>query len=323
MTAATVRTGGHVPVMLDQVLEILRPRDGAIIVDGTFGDGGYTEAFLDAADCRVWAIDRDPDAIRRGRALQQRHPGRLTLVEGCFGDMEQLVEAADVDVVAFDLGVSSPQIDDPERGFSFQHDGPLDMRMAPTGPTAADSVNGAEESELADAIFRFGEERRARRVAHAIVEARRVGPITRTAQLADIVCSAVRRARDGIHPATRTFQALRIRVNDEMGELRRGLEAAETLLAPGGRLAVVAFHSLEDRAVKTFLRDRSGRTPRPSRHQPDTAIAMADATFKVLDGKALRPDDAEIRANPRARSARLRAAERTTAPPRPREAGQW
>jgi 16S rRNA (cytosine1402-N4)-methyltransferase len=319
MMPASTHNGGHVPVMLEQVVEILRPRDGAIIVDGTFGGGGYSRAFLEAADCRVWAIDRDPEALRRGEALRRRYADRLTLVQGRFGDMDRLVEVSDVDGVALDLGVSSHQIDDPARGFSFQHDGPLDMRMTQEGPTAADIVNRSTESDLADTIHRLGEERRARRVARAIVEARRAGPITRTAQLADIISAVVPRSRDGIHPATRTFQALRIWVNDEIGELRRGLEAAERLLAAGGRIVVVAFHSLEDRAVKEFLRDRSGRAPHPSRHQPELSSDGHPPTFKLLDGKARRPDIAEIEANPRARSARLRAAERTSASAWPRE----
>jgi len=313
------RAGGHVPVMIDQVLAVLEPRDGAIVVDGTFGAGGYSRAFLDAAQCRVWAIDRDPAAVRRGQDLAQAYGDRLTIVEGCFGDMADLLGLDEVDGVALDLGLSSPQIDDPARGFSFQHDGPLDMRMTPEGPSAADMVNTLPEDELADIIYRYGEERRSRAVARAIVAARRVAPITRTGALSTIVAGAVPRAKDGLHPATRTFQALRIYVNDELGELQRGLEAAEAMLVAGGRLAVVAFHSLEDRAVKNFLRDRGGRAPRPSRHHPVAPDTPA-ATFRLLGGKAVRPGADEIAANPRARSARLRAAERTTAPAWPGEA---
>jgi 16S rRNA (cytosine1402-N4)-methyltransferase len=312
--------GGHVPVLIDRVLAILAPRDGAILIDGTFGTGGYSRAMLDAAQCRVWAIDRDPDAVRRGADLAPDYPGRFTIVEGCFGDMAELLGLENVDGVALDLGVSSPQIDDPARGFSFQHDGPLDMRMSTDGPSAADIVNSMPEGELADIIYQYGEERRSRAVARAIAAARREAPITRTGALATIVAGAVPRAKDGLHPATRTFQALRIYVNDEIGELRRGLEAAEAMLAAGGRLAVVAFHSLEDRTVKDFLRSRSGRAPRPSRHHPAADADTPAATFRLLGGKALRPDADEIATNPRARSARLRAAERTAAPAWPHEA---
>ncbi|WP_374441590.1 16S rRNA (cytosine(1402)-N(4))-methyltransferase RsmH [Stella sp.] len=305
----------HVPVMLPEVLDALAPRAGGIYVDGTFGAGGYSRAILDAAPCRVWGIDRDPEAVARGRALAERYPGRLDVVEGRFGEMDRLLGergVAAVDGVTLDLGVSSPQIDTPERGFSFRQDGPLDMRMGSDGPTAADLVATTEERDMADIIFRYGEERHARRVARAIVAARAEGPITRTSALAEIVRRAVPRSNDGIDPATRTFQALRIAVNDEMGELERGLDAAERLLAPGGRLAVVAFHSLEDRTVKAFLRGRSGAGGEGSRHLPPTARAAA--SFRLLGGRAVRPSDAECRANPRARSARLRAAERTHAP---------
>jgi len=315
MTPSALHTsGGHVPVMIDRVLAILAPRDGAILVDGTFGAGGYSRAFLDAARCRVWAIDRDPEAVRRGATLARDYPDRFALVEGRFGDMADLLGLREVDGIALDLGVSSPQIDDPARGFSFQQDGPLDMRMTPPGPSAADVVNARSEAELADIIFRYGEERHSRAVARAIVAARRDAPITRTGALAAIVAGAVPRSGDGLHPATRTFQALRIYVNDEIGELQRGLEAAEVMLAAGGRLAVVAFHSLEDRTVKNFLRSRSGRAPRPSRHRPAAGAESPAPTFRLLGGKALRPDADEVAANPRARSARLRAAERTAAP---------
>ena len=303
----------HIPVMRGEVLEALAPAAGGIYVDGTFGAGGYTRALLDAADCRVWALDRDPAAIAGGAALEAEYAGRLHLTEGRFGDMADLLPVRDVQGVVLDLGVSSMQIDDPARGFSFQGDGPLDMRMDKDGPTAADLVNTSEEGALADLIYRYGEERRSRRVARAIVAARREAPITTTRRLAEIVRRAVPTANDGIDPATRTFQALRIRVNDELGELDRGLAAAEILLAPGGRLAVVSFHSLEDRAVKVFLRARSGGAARPSRHRPEGTTARAP-TFRLLTRKARRPGAVEIAANPRARSARLRAAERTDAP---------
>jgi len=250
-------SAAHVPVLLAEVLAALAPRDGAILVDGTFGRGGYAEALLAAADTRVYAIDRDPEAIAHGEAMAARHGGRLVMIHGRFGDMDRLLAgrgASPVDGVALDVGVSSPQIDDPSRGFSFRADGPLDMRMEKSGASAADLVNDASEQELAQAIATLGEERHARRVARAIVEARRAGPLARTLELAEIVRRVVPRAKDGIDPATRTFQALRLRVNDELGELGRGLAAAESILRPGGRIAVVSFHSLEDRVVKRFLR---------------------------------------------------------------------
>ncbi|MBK1837806.1 16S rRNA (cytosine(1402)-N(4))-methyltransferase RsmH [Azospirillum sp. YIM B02556] len=313
----------HIPVLLDEVLAALSPRDGGLYVDGTFGAGGYSRALLQSSSCRVIGIDRDPAAIERGRALAQEFPGRLEVIEGRFGDMDRLLGdellaghgVEKVDGVALDVGVSSPQIDEPERGFSFRFDGPLDMRMGRDGPTAADVVNTAGEAELADIIYHLGEERMARRVARAIVAARREAPIERTARLAEIIRSVVPKGKgDGIDPATRSFQALRIHVNDELGELRRGLSAAESLLAPGGRLAVVSFHSLEDREVKAFLRERSSPPPSPSRHTPVTAVAEHHASFRLLSRKPVDPSEAEARNNPRARSARLRAAERTEAP---------
>ena len=253
----------HIPVLMREVVDALQPRDGGRYVDGTFGAGGYTTAMLDRADCQVIAIDRDPDAIGAGRALAERYAPRLRLIEGRFGDMADLLSAEgvdDVDGVALDLGVSSMQFDQADRGFSFRASGPLDMRMEKNGPSAADLVNDADEAELADIIFRYGEERRSRRVARAIVEARKTKRIETTGELAEIVRRAVGpQGRDESDPATRTFQALRIAVNDELGELERGLAAAEQVLAPGGRLAVVSFHSLEDRAVKEFV--RSPRRP--------------------------------------------------------------
>ncbi|MBP2315281.1 16S rRNA (cytosine(1402)-N(4))-methyltransferase RsmH [Azospirillum soli] len=308
----------HVPVLLNEVVAALAPRDGGVYVDGTFGAGGYTRAILEAANCRVWGIDRDPQAIERGRQLAAAYPGRLEIVEGRFGDMGSLLAARgveSVDGVALDIGVSSPQIDEPERGFSFRFDGPLDMRMGRDGPTAADVVNTAEQDELADIIFHYGEERMARRVARAIVAARKDAPIERTRQLAEIVRSVVPKGKgDAIDPATRTFQALRIHVNDELGELRRGLAAAESLLKPGGRLAVVSFHSLEDREVKTFLKERSSPPPSPSRHAPTAPADARAPSFRLLSRKPIGPTEAEASSNPRARSARLRAAERTAAP---------
>ncbi len=305
--------GGHVPVLLDEVLEALAPRDGAIYVDATFGAGGYSRAILDSADCAVWGLDRDPEAIAEGRSLAESYDGRLTLVEGRFGEMDDLVTARPIDGIALDLGVSSMQLDRPERGFSFRADGPLDMRMGGSGPSAADLVNGCPEAELADIIYRYGEERRSRRIARAIVEARRSERIERTLQLAEIVRAAVKPRGETIHPATRTFQALRIAVNDELAEIDAGLAAAERLLAPGGRLAVVAFHSLEDRKVKSFLRTRSGALPRTSRHLPATTQVDRAPTFELLLKGARKPTATEISVNPRARSARLRAARRTSA----------
>lgn len=309
----------HVPVMLADVLDVLKPRDGGIYVDGTFGAGGYTRAILGAADCAVLAIDRDPNAILRGRALESEFAGRLTLIEGCFGDMERLVRAlghASVDGVVLDIGVSSMQIDEAERGFSFQKDGPLDMRMGGEGPSAADVVNGYEESELARIIAVYGEEKRARAVARAIVKAREEAELHRTFELADLVAGVIgRKAQDKIHPATRTFQALRIFVNDELGELARGLSGAESLLHEGGRLAVVTFHSLEDRTVKRFLTERTGRAGRPNRYMP--AVEEEAPSFDEIARKARKAADAEVEINARARSAKLRAAIRTTAAPRP------
>ena len=307
---------GHRPVLLTEVLEALAPKDGATYVDGTFGGGGYTRALLQAAACRVVGIDRDPDAIAAGAELAAGAGGRLTLIEGRFGDMDRLLGAAGVaavDGVALDVGVSSMQLDRAERGFSFQADGPLDMRMAQAGTSAADVVNQADERELAGIIKTYGEEPRARGIARAIARARARAPIRRTRELAEIVAGVVRGA-PGQHPATRTFQALRIHVNDELGELARGLAAAERILKPHGRLAVVAFHSLEDRIVKRFLAERCGRTPGRSRHLPQGAERTRAATFRLLFGGARQPGETEIAGNPRARSARLRAAERTEAP---------
>jgi len=307
----------HTPVLLDEVIDLLQPRSGAVYVDGTFGGGGYAKALLAAADCFVWGLDRDPDAISRGEALVREHGGRLSLIHGRFGDLAELLAeraVTAVDGVAFDLGVSSPQIDDPGRGFSFRAEGPLDMRMEQSGPSAADVVNEMEMDDLKGLIRAFGEERRATAVARAIVHARTSGPITSTSQLARIVRSAVPAARDGLDPATRTFQALRIFVNNELNELDRGLAGAERVLNAGGRLAVVSFHSLEDRRVKQFLRERGGRAPAVSRHLPE-AVPKAPPSFNVITTRPIRPQPAEIERNSRARSARLRAGERTVAPP--------
>jgi 16S rRNA (cytosine1402-N4)-methyltransferase len=303
----------HIPVLMNEVVDALAPRAGGRYLDGTFGAGGYTTAILDRADCQVIAIDRDPDAIAAGRALAEQYAPRLRLIEGRFGDMAELLSAEgveDVDGVTLDLGVSSMQFDQSERGFSFRNSGPLDMRMEKNGTSAADLVNKTEEAELADIFWRYGEERKSRRVAHAIVERRREKPIETTGELAEIVRRAVGpSARDESDPATRAFQALRIAVNDELGELERGLAAAEAVLAPGGRLAIVSFHSLEDRAVKEFVRARAGRTPSPSRHAPPRGEEKA-ATLRDLSRKPVLPSEEEVHSNPRSRSARLRVAEK-------------
>jgi 16S rRNA (cytosine1402-N4)-methyltransferase len=303
----------HIPVLLDEVIHALAITPGAEIVDGTFGAGGYSEAIL-AGGARVYAFDRDPDALSEGADLAGRSGGALRLYSACFSDMDDVLHAdgiASVDGVVLDIGVSSMQLDRAERGFSFQKDGPLDMRMAQDGMSAADFVNEADEGEIADIIYRYGEEHRSRRIARAIVAAR---PISTTAQLAAIVRKAVgHKPGAPKDPATRAFQAIRIHVNRELDELNEGLEAAEKLLKPGGRLAVVTFHSLEDRIVKQFLRRRSGGEGAGSRHIPTVAPAGPAPTFEKAD-KAIRPSDAEVNRNPRARSATLRSATRSSAP---------
>jgi 16S rRNA (cytosine1402-N4)-methyltransferase len=311
---------GHIPVMLNPVLDAIAPANGDVLIDGTFGGGGYARAFLDHADCRVLGIDRDPVAVARGRQLESEYPGRFDVVQGRYSEMEEamrLHEIRTVNGVVFDLGLSSFQIDDPMRGFSFQGDGPLDMRMEGEGMTAAEFVNSADEHVIADTIWRYGEDRRSRAIARAIIAAREESPIESTRVLADIVARAVGGGAKGrIHPATHTFQALRIHINEELGpdgELARGLRAAERVLAPEGRLAVVSFHSLEDRTVKQFLTQRSGRSAGESRHLPPAAPPPAP-TFRPLFRGVRKPEAGEISANPRARSARLRAAVRTTAP---------
>ena len=319
------RPVAHVPVLLAEVLEALSPAVGAVFADATYGDGGYARALLGAADCRVVALDRDPDAVQRATEEARLWGGRLTVVPGRFGDMGALLPAhgfpaGTLGGVAMDLGLSSLQLADSARGFSFRRDGPLDMRMTPEGLSAADVVNTLPEDELAGVLARLGGERFARRIARAVTEARGRAPIRRTRELADLVARTVppeRRTAPGavaIHPATRTFQALRIYVNDELVELRRGLAAAELLLAPQGRLAVVSFHSLEDREVKRFLAARSGREPRASRHAPPPAGAEPEPSFRVPERSPRVPSAAEVAANPRARSAKLRWGVRTDAP---------
>jgi 16S rRNA (cytosine1402-N4)-methyltransferase len=299
---------GHLPVMLKEVVAAIAPKDGGHYVDGTFGGGGYARAILEAADCRVLGIDRDPEAIARGQALVAHFAGRLTLVEGEFSRLEEFTDTTDG--VMLDLGVSSFQFDTPARGFSFREEGPLDMRMSLSGESAADLVNTASERDLSGIIAHYGEEKNARRIARAIIAAR---PIATTTQLAKVVSEAQGPAalRFAIHPATRTFQALRIRVNDELGELERGLDAALAVLAPKARLAVVSFHSLEDRIVKQFLTRHSQARPRSSRHAPDSGADAA--ALKLLTKSPQTPSAEEIHHNPRARSAKLRFAERLAA----------
>ena len=309
-------TAPHIPVLLDEVLEALAPQPGDVIVDATFGAGGYTRALL-GAGATVHAFDRDPDAIALGSAWPdtRERPPRLQLHLRRFSEMvAALAEAgvARVDGVVMDIGVSSMQLDQPERGFAFSANGPLDMTMSRSGPTAADFVNEAPEAEIADVLYRYGEERQSRRVARAIVAAR---PLSTTGELAQVVRKALG-YRPGApkDPATRSFQAIRIHVNGELDELETGLSAAERVLAAGGRLAVVTFHSLEDRIVKRFLREASGSEARASRHMPDAPASVAPVFEKV--SKAVRPSESEILRNPRARSATLRAAVRTAAPAR-------
>jgi len=313
------RRKSHQPVLLGEVLEVLSPRERGIYVDGTFGAGGYSRGILETADCAVYAIDRDPAAIEAGAALVAAFPGRLTLIEGLFSNMTQLLAKRDIDAVdgvVLDVGVSSMQIDDPHRGFSFMKDGPLDMRMGKSGQSASDVVNTLAPKDLKQVIAEFGEERRAQAIARAIATAREEKPITRTGELARLVEKVLgRRPQDPIHPATRTFQALRIYVNRELEELVHGLSAAERLLKPGARLAVVTFHSLEDRIVKRFLAERSGRQALPSRHLP--AAEPVPPSFAPLGRQPVTPSAEEVASNPRARSAKLRSASRTDAPPRP------
>lgn len=305
----------HVPVLLDEVIASLAVAPGETHVDGTFGAGGYTRAILEKGAARVYAFDRDPDAIQEGEALAASSGGRLTLVPERFSRMRQALAARNVegvDGVTLDIGVSSMQLDRPERGFSFQGDGPLDMRMGRDGPSAADFLNHAPEEDIADVIYRYGEEPKSRRIARAIVAAR---PLERTGQLAEVVRKAL-----GWHagmkkdPATRTFQAIRIHLNEELQELEGGLEAAEQVLRPGGRLAVVTFHSLEDRMVKRFLKERSGDVPAGSRHLPDRSGDRPQSTFDAV-ARPVKAGQAEVEANPRARSATLRVARRTSATP--------
>lgn len=320
-------TQPHDPVLLQPVLAHMAPGPEGIYVDGTFGAGGYSQALLRAGAGRVWALDRDPTVASAAGRLAEAYPGRFGWIRGCFGAMAALLAqegVTAVDGIVLDLGVSSMQLDQAERGFSFRRDGPLDMRMAGSTddePSAADLVNGLEERELARLLWEYGEEKASRRIARAILARRKEHPFRTTAELAAVVHGVLgdgSRTPGRIDPATRTFQALRLAVNDELGELDRALAGSLGLLRPGGRLVVVSFHSLEDRRVKTFLRDYSDAAPRPSRHRPGASLggaeAAATAPLHLLTRQAVKPDAAEIARNPRARSSRLRAAARTAAP---------
>src|ERR1700738_2819316 len=304
----------HIPVLGRQAIEMLEPRDGGIYVDATFGAGGYSRAILEVAGTRVIGIDRDRSAVTAGFDLVDRSEGRLTLVEDRFSNLAEICAAqgvAAVDGVGMDVGGASMQLAEADRGFSFRLAGPLDMRMGRDGPTAADVIAKASEADLANIIYIFGEERHSRAVARAIVVARNEAPSTTPRALADIVGKVVWSKPGEIHPATRTFQGLRIFVNQELDELNLALSAAERVLKPGGRLVVGSFHSLEDRIVKNFLAER-GKTGGQSRHLPE--LAQAAPSFSILTKRPLTPGDEEVAANPRARSAKLRAAERTEAP---------
>lgn len=299
-------TRAHVPVLGHEAVAALEPTDGALYIDATFGRGGYTTLMLETAQCNVIAYDRDPSAIVVAEDLQKQYPNRLTLRAAPFSTLAD--EEQQVDGIAFDLGVSSPQLDTAERGFSFRLDGPLDMRMSQSGESAADLVNTASVAALTKILFDYGEEPKARRIAQAIVTQRTTRLFTTTGELASLVASIVPKQKDGHHPATKTFQALRIAVNDELGELEAGLKAAEKILKIGGRMAVVSFHSLEDRIVKNFFRDRS-TVSQPSRHLP-IMESTAKPTLKLITKQGITPSPQETAANPRARSARLRVAEK-------------
>jgi len=305
----------HIPVMRDPTIASLRVEGGKTYVDGTFGAGGHSVAMLAAGAGRVVGIDRDPYVIDGAAAIVAKSDGRLILVQGRYSEMEDILSGQGITAVAgvlLDIGTSSMQMDDAERGFAAMKDGPLDMRMGQSGMSAADFVNEADEEEIADILYHYGEEPRSRRVARAIVAAR---PITRTMELAAVIRRALgARITDKKDPAIRAFQAIRIHVNRELDELNEGLDAAERVLAPGGQLAVISFHSLEDRIVKRFLRERSGAVPSGSRHRPAQDGQNPAPTFEAVE-KAVRPDSAELAENPRARSATLRSARRTAAAP--------
>jgi 16S rRNA (cytosine1402-N4)-methyltransferase len=306
----------HISVLRDEAVAMLEPRAGGLYLDGTFGGGGYAKAILDSADCRVIAIDRDPAAVARGQDFAVRYPDRFAICEGRISALSAMMESRNVtalDGAVFDLGVSSYQIDDPARGFSFRHDGPLNMQMGSDAKNAAQLVNLCPESELADILYEYGEEKAARKIAKAIVQRRKAQKFETTSDLAGVIRSVVRPDKSGIDPATRSFQALRIAVNEELTDIEAALEQAASLLAPGGRLVVVSFHSLEDRIVKKFFAAACGRAPAASRHDPAGFAKAETPRFSLLTRGAVAPGEAELRANPRARSAKLRAMERLAA----------
>ncbi|MCK5384443.1 MAG: 16S rRNA (cytosine(1402)-N(4))-methyltransferase RsmH [Alphaproteobacteria bacterium] len=315
-SASYAKASPHAPVMLTEVMEALDVNDGEIYVDGTFGAGGYSRAMLETADCHVYAIDRDPSAIKRADDMKQQYNERFTFMRGCFGDVTELLKvhgyAGRVNGFVLDIGVSSMQINEADRGFSFRQDGPLDMRMDTKDletQTAADIVNTYTERDLADLIYKYGEERLSRRIAKAVVQRRKEKPFTRTHEFAECIRSVMpKKQGDKIDPATRTFQALRIAVNDELGELSRALEASENILAEGGRLVVVSFHSLEDGLVKAYLKQKSGRNPAVSRHLPRIESIQESVYTLPNRNKAIKPSEKETMINPRARSARMRCA---------------
>lgn len=306
----------HVPVMLEEAVNALQPADQGVYLDGTFGGGGYARAILGRAACQLYAIDRDLDAVERAQLLVAAFPGRFEIIPGRISELADMLAAKGVlglDGAVFDLGLSSYQIDDPARGFSFRQDGPLDMRMGQSGRNAADIVNSYTESALADLLFNYGDEKASRRVARAIIERRALRKFTTTSDLAGVIRSVVRADKSGIDPATRSFQALRIAVNEELADIEAALRQASSLLRPGGRLVVVSFHSLEDRIVKHFFAACVGRQPGASRHDPAGLKPVTAPRFKLVVKSALAPGAQEIRANPRARSAKLRVMERLAA----------
>jgi 16S rRNA (cytosine1402-N4)-methyltransferase len=306
----------HIPVLRDEAVQMLSPRDGGVYLDGTFGGGGYARAILDSAACTLVAIDRDPAAVARAQDFYTAYPERFSICEGRIGNLAALLEARGVtglDGAVFDLGVSSYQIDDPARGFSFRQNGPLDMQMGSSGNSAAQIVNLCPESELADILYEYGDEKASRKIAKAIAERRRSQKFETTSDLAGVIRSVVRPDKSGIDPATRSFQALRIAVNEELSDIEAALTQAAAMLKPGGRLVVVSFHSLEDRIVKNFFSQAAGRMPAASRHDPAGYARPEAARFELVTRKAVGPGADEMRANPRARSAKLRAMQRLAA----------
>jgi 16S rRNA (cytosine1402-N4)-methyltransferase len=300
----------HIPVLLNEVIDGLSIKKGGVYVDATFGNGGYSCAILDENDCEVIAFDRDPNVIKNSKSIIEKYKGRLKIIKGCFGNMEELLNEnniSKVDGIVFDIGVSSMQIDTPQRGFSFMKDGPLDMRMSQDGISAYDVVNIFEEKQLADIIYKYGQEKKSRTIAKAIVLDRKEKPFETTKDLSGLLERIVKKSKDKIHPATRTFQALRIFVNNELGELEKGLEAAKNKLNDNGKLIVVTFHSLEDKIVKKFINKNSGNTPNPSRYLP-SVNQTSDRIFDKVTRKPITATKREIKLNPRSRSAKLRIA---------------